>query len=291
MLRLVTFADRTGIRPGIAAGERIVALPPPLPQGADGLLRIVETWASIEAAVRAVAADPQAPSVAAASGNILAPLQYPGTLLATGANYTDHARGPERKDVPLREPFVFLQPSRHAIVGPGEPVVIPAFAEHVDGEVELAVIIGRSARNVAAADAMDYVFGYTILNDITSRRAGMRSDGPFPRDFLSGKGLDSFCPMGPYVVPKDDLPLPAAMSLELNGEVVQSGTTASLRFDIPTLIAYASARTTLDPGDVIATGSPSLVPGAHGRYLADGDVMAATVAGLGTLRNTVRALR
>jgi 2,4-diketo-3-deoxy-L-fuconate hydrolase len=289
VLRLVTFADRAGIRPGIAAGDRIVALPPPLPQGAGGLLRIVETWASVEAAIRAIAADPHAPSVAAATGTIVAPLQFPGKLLATGANYTDHARGPERKDVPLREPFVFLQPSRHAIVGPGEPVVIPALAEQVDGEVELAVIIGRTARNVAAADAMDYVFGYTILNDVTSRRASMRSDGPFPRDFLSGKGLDSFCPMGPYVVPKDDLPLPVALSLELNGEIVQSGTTASLRFDIPALIAYVSARTTLDPGDVIATGSPSLVPGAHGRFLKDGDVMVATVAGLGALRNPVKA--
>ena len=218
---------------------------------------------------------------------IRAPLQYPGKLLATGANYTDHARGPERKDTPLREPFLLLKPTRHAIVGPDEPVVLPAYATEVDGEVELGVVVGRTARNVTADEAMDYVFGYTIVNDVTSRRAGIRSDGPFGRDFFSGKGADSFCPMGPCLVPKDDLPLPVALSLALNGETVMTGSTASLRFDIPALIAYASARTTLDPGDVIATGSPSLVAGAHGRFLAPGDVMVATVAGIGELRNPV----
>jgi 2-keto-4-pentenoate hydratase/2-oxohepta-3-ene-1,7-dioic acid hydratase in catechol pathway len=291
MLRLLTFSDAAGARPALALDDRIVALPPELPGGPGGLLRIIETWPAVAATVRAVADDPRAPSVPATSGTIGAPLQYPGKLLATGANYVDHTRGPERKDVPLREPFLFLQPARHAIVGAGAPIVLPPFVAEVDGEVELAVIIGRTARRVAAADALEYVFGYTILNDITSRRAGIRDDGPFPRDFLSGKGLESFCPMGPYVIPKEDLPLPAALSLELNGEIVQAGTTASLRFDIPALIAYASARITLDPGDVIATGSPANVPGAHGRYLADGDVLAATVAGIGTLRNPVRAGR
>jgi 2-keto-4-pentenoate hydratase/2-oxohepta-3-ene-1,7-dioic acid hydratase in catechol pathway len=255
-------------------------------------MRLIEAWQVWEAPVRAAAADATAERVAVASGRILAPLQYPGKLLMAGANYGDHARemaartghAPER----AAEPFLFLLPTRHTIVGTGDAIHAPAWAEKLDWEVELAVIVGRTTSDIGVDAAMEAVFGYTILNDVTSRAANARSDGPFKHDWLAGKGHDAFCPMGPCVVPKEDVPLPVALQLRVNGNLMQDGTSADLIFNVPELVAYASSRVTLDAGDVISTGTPSGVGAGRGMFLSDGDVMTASIAGIGELTNAVK---
>lgn len=212
-----------------------------------------------------------------------------------GANYSDHhaemrARpGETAEKSPAAEPYLFLIPGRHCVVGTGEPVIIPPFATNIDWEVEVVIVIGKTAKNVSRERAMDYVFGFTIGNDVTSRKANRRDDGNFKQDWFSGKGLDTFYPMGPAVVPKADVQLPLRLSLRVNGEVMQDSDTSKLTFDMPALIAYASARATLDPGDVISTGTPSGVGAGRGIFLKPGDVVTASVAGIGDLINEVRA--
>jgi 2-keto-4-pentenoate hydratase/2-oxohepta-3-ene-1,7-dioic acid hydratase in catechol pathway len=290
-MRLVTFAGAAGTSPGILVGSDVVALPSGAPGGADGLVRVIEAWSQWEAPLRAAAADASSPRVDVASGKLLAPLQYPGKLLMAGANYGDHAREMAARTgaAPVRadEPFLFVLPTRHTIVGPGDAVRAPAWTEKLDWEVELAVVIGRTVSNVAVADAMDAVFGYTILNDVTSRAANNRSDGPFKHDWLAGKGHDTFCPMGPCVVTKDELPLPVGLQLHVNADLMQDGSSSDLIFSVPELVAYASSRVTLDPGDVISTGTPSGVGAGRGVFLNDGDVMTARIAGIGELTNAV----
>ena len=208
-----------------------------------------------------------------------------------GANYSDHAREmAARTGRPAEraaEPFLFMLPTRHTIVGPGDAIPAPAWADKLDWEVELAVIIGRETKNAGVDTAMDAVWGYTILNDVTSRAANSRSEGPFKHDWLAGKGHDGFCPMGPCVVPKSDLPLPVALTLRVNGEVMQNGTSDDLTFSVPELVAYASSRVTLDAGDVISTGTPSGVGAGRGVFLNDGDVMIAAIAGIGEITNAI----
>jgi 2-keto-4-pentenoate hydratase/2-oxohepta-3-ene-1,7-dioic acid hydratase in catechol pathway len=293
-MHLVTFADAGGIRPALLDGARIVELPAGAPRGPGGLLDLIAAWPAWEAPLRALLADASSNRIDVASGKLLAPLQYPGKLLMAGANYGDHAREMAARTGRTIErpadPFLFLLPTRHTIVGPGDDVRVPAWATKMDWEVELAVVIGATAVDLAPENAMDAVFGYTILNDVTSRAANNR-EGTFKHDWLSGKGRDTFCPMGPAVVTKDDLPLPVALQLHVNGTLMQDGTSDDLIFDVPSLVAYASSRVTLDPGDVISTGTPSGVGAGRGIFLNDGDVMQASIAGIGELTNTVRSER
>jgi 2-keto-4-pentenoate hydratase/2-oxohepta-3-ene-1,7-dioic acid hydratase in catechol pathway len=292
-MRLVTFADTGGARPGLLDGSTVVALPSGAPGGAAGVLHLIEAWDRWEAPLRAALADPSSARVDVESGALLAPLQYPGKLLMAGANYGDHAREmAARTGLPAGggggEPFLFVLPTRHTIVGPGDAVLAPAWTDKLDWEVELAVVIGRTARDVPVEAAMDYVFGYTILNDVTSRAANNRTVGPFKHDWLAGKGHDTFCPMGPCIVTKDELPLPVALQLRVNSDLMQDGSSSDLIFSVPELVAYASSRVTLDPGDVISTGTPSGVGAGRGVFLNDGDVMTASIAGIGTLVNAIR---
>jgi 2,4-diketo-3-deoxy-L-fuconate hydrolase len=290
-MRLVTFADADGVRPGLLDGAQVVALPAGAPGGAAGVLHLIETWDHWVEPLRALLADPSSSRVDARSGKLLAPLQYPGKLLMAGANYGDHAREMAARTGLVAggagEPFLFLLPTRHTIVGPGDAVRAPAWTEKLDWEVELAVVIGRTASDVSVDDAMDAVFGYTILNDVTSRAANNRGVGPFKHDWLAGKGHDTFCPMGPCIVTKDELPLPVALQLRVNADLMQDGSSSDLIFSVPELVAYASSRVTLDPGDVISTGTPSGVGAGRGIYLNDGDVMTASIAGIGDLTNAV----
>ena len=291
-MRLATFADAAGVRPVLLDGAQAIALPAGAPGGPDGVLRVIEGWAQWEAPLRALAATASSPRVDIAAGKLLAPLQYPGKLLMAGANYGDHAREmAARTGLPAGgagEPFLFLLPTRHTIVGPGDAVHAPAWTEKLDWEVELAVVLGRTASDVSVDDAMDAVFGYTILNDVTSRAANNRSVGPFKHDWLAGKGHDTFCPMGPCIVTKDELALPVALQLRVNADLMQDGSSSDLIFGIPELVAYASSRVTLDPGDVISTGTPSGVGAGRGVFLGDGDVMTASIAGIGELVNAIQ---
>jgi len=217
------------------------------------------------------------------AGALVAPLR-PGKIVAIGVNYRDHARE-SGAEVPER-PLVFAKfPS--SVIGPGAPIEIdPEATERVDWEVELAAVIGRRARHVSRDDALGVVYGYTAGNDITARDVQF-GDGQWTR----GKSFDSFCPLGPLVVTADELPDPQALELEtrVNGEVVQDSSTAEMVFGVAELIEFCSAAFTLEPGDVLLTGTPwgcgeFMDPP---RSLHPGDEVVVSIGGVGSLANPV----
>jgi 2-keto-4-pentenoate hydratase/2-oxohepta-3-ene-1,7-dioic acid hydratase in catechol pathway len=210
----------------------------------------------------------------------------PGKIVCVGLNYLDHIR--ESGAEPPAEPLIFAKfPS--AVIRSGDPIPIDdELTKRVDWEVELAVVIGRTARRVDAADALDYVFGYTVANDVSARDLQF-GDGQWVR----GKSLDGFCPLGPEVVTTDEIPDPQNLALRttVNGEVMQDSSTSEMVFGVAELIAFCSRSFTLDPGDVLLTGTPwgcgeFMDPP---RSLHPGDVVEVSIEGIGSLRNPVVA--
>ncbi len=213
------------------------------------------------------------------------PVAGVGKVLCIGLNYSDHARE-AGMELPA-EPILFMK-ATSALAGPNDPLELPRGAERVDWEVELAVIIGRPARYVGREEAMAHVAGYAVFNDISERDFQLNRGGQWTK----GKSCDGFGPLGPWLVTPDEVADPQALGLELrvNGEVMQSGTTANMIFGVAELVSYLSQFMTLEPGDVIATGTP---PGVGmgmrpERYLAPGDVVEARIDGLGAQRFEVR---
>jgi len=203
---------------------------------------------------------------------ILAPIM-PGKLVCVGRNYAAHAA--EHHAAVPDEPMLFLKPPS-AVIAHGAPIQIPAGIGRVDHEAELAVIIGRRARRVRREDALHYVLGYTCANDVSARDF-QQKDGQWGR----AKGFDTFCPLGPVIATDLD-PSRLAVRARVNGELRQNGNTADMVFDVPFLIAFISAVMTLEPGDVILTGTPEGVS-----PLNEGDVVQIEVEGIGTLTNPV----
>ncbi len=207
----------------------------------------------------------------------------PRFIWAVGINYRDHADETGR-DLPTAPTLFVKSPS--SVIGDGEPIVVPPHVTQPDYEGELAVVIGRRARDVARDDALDIVAGLTIAHDVSSR------DHQFTTGQWSwSKSFDTFCPLGPELVTLDEVDLEGGLNIETNvsGEVLQSSNTSLLVFTVPELIAWISQGTTLEPGDVILTGTPGGVGAARTppRWLVDGDNVAITIEGLGTLRNPV----
>ena len=218
----------------------------------------------------------------------LPPLTNPPKILCVFINYGSHGKEVGRAP---SEPVFFFKHS-DCIVGDGDEVVVPRFSKKADHEVELGVIVGRRGKDVEPVDAYEYVAGYTVLNDISFRDGMFRGvEGTvLGRNLFKGKVADTALPMGPFLVTKDELPnpYPLRLLLRVNGETRQEGTTDDMIFKIPDLIASASDGNTLEPGDVIATGTCSGVGLYTGKYLNDGDVMEAEVEKVGVLRNRVR---
>ena len=230
---------------------------------------------------------------AAADIVLRAPLPVPRkNVFCVGRNYAEHiAEGDraQKQDVGVTEYPVYFTKPPTAVIGPGAEIpIFPALSEAIDYEVELAVVIGRAGRNIPKSRAFEHVFGYTILNDITARDVQRRHGG----QYFKGKALDGSCPLGPWIVTAAALgdPHALAIGLTVNGEQRQRGTTAAMIFDIPTLIASLSEGLTLEPGDLIATGTPSGVGYAMEPpcFLGDGDVVVCEVENIGRLENTVR---
>ena len=214
----------------------------------------------------------------------LGPPLTPGKVVAIGLNYRAHVDESE-VETPER-PLVFAKfPS--SVIGPGAPIVVdPDLAERVDWEVELAIVIGRRMRRVPAERVLDHVLGYTVANDVSARDLQF-GDGQWTR----GKSLDTFCPLGPVVVTADELgPVDdLRLTTKVNGEVMQDDSTASMIFDVPHLLEFCSRSFTLDPGDVILTGTPEgcgefMDPQRH---LSPGDVVEVEIEGIGSLTNPV----
>jgi 5-carboxymethyl-2-hydroxymuconate isomerase len=206
-------------------------------------------------------------------------------IIAVGLNYVDHARE-VNADLPER-PLLFAK-WQSAVIGDGETIVIPPGVEQVDYEAELAAVIGTHAKGVSVENALEAVAGYTCLNDV-SARAIQLGDGQWTR----GKSIDTFCPMGPRVVPREEVSDPQKLRIacRVNGEMMQDATTADMAFSVAELVSFVSATTTLEPGDVIATGTP---PGvqlgrSEPRWLQPGDIVEVEIEKIGVLRNTVAA--
>jgi 2-keto-4-pentenoate hydratase/2-oxohepta-3-ene-1,7-dioic acid hydratase in catechol pathway len=225
------------------------------------------------------------PRAAVAGATRLAPV-VPGKVVAIGLNYLDHIR--ESGAEPPERPLVFAKfPS--SVIGADEPIRLPLnVTRRVDWEVELAVVIGRRARGVDVGRALDHVYGYTVANDVSARDLQF-SDGQWVR----AKSLDTFCPLGPVVVTADEIPDPQALQLtcRVNGEVMQDAPSDLMVFGVAELISFCSHSFTLDPGDVLLTGTPwgcgeFMDPK---RSLAPGDVVECEIGGIGTLRNPVVA--
>jgi 5-oxopent-3-ene-1,2,5-tricarboxylate decarboxylase/2-hydroxyhepta-2,4-diene-1,7-dioate isomerase len=214
----------------------------------------------------------------------LLPPLFPKRIIALGRNYAAHAQETGHK--PPKEPVFFMKATT-SVIGPEEPVVCPPRVGRIDHEVELAVVIGRGGKRISRARAMRHVAGYTILNDVTARDMQTRDMAASHPWFLS-KSFDTFGPMGPCLALPDEIPDPMQLNLELrvNGEVRQKSNTRHLLFDIPDLIRRLSRYITLEPGDVISTGTPEGISPIH-----PGDVMEAEIEGIGVLRNPVVAGR
>jgi 2-keto-4-pentenoate hydratase/2-oxohepta-3-ene-1,7-dioic acid hydratase in catechol pathway len=251
-------------------------------EGRDGL-RALAFGGDLSALV-AAELDPRKLDLGELVEEPLGPPLRPGKIVAIGLNYLDHIREQKAK-VPER-PVVFAKfPS--SVTGPGDPIVVdPSLTQRVDWEVELAVVVGRRMRSVPEADALDHVFGYTVGNDVSARDIQF-GDGQWVR----GKSLDTFCPLGPVVVTADEIPDPQALALRtrVNGELVQDSSTAEMVFGVAELLAFCCRSFTLEPGDVVLTGTPWGVGEFMdpSRSLRPGDVVETEIEGIGVLRNPV----
>jgi 2-keto-4-pentenoate hydratase/2-oxohepta-3-ene-1,7-dioic acid hydratase in catechol pathway len=221
------------------------------------------------------------------------PIINPEKILLLAVNYLSHSK--EKKVEPPRQPYLFTK-FRNALIGPQDPILLPRVSSRVDWEVELAVIIGRSGKNISKKDSLSHVAGYAVANDISFRDLQYSTRLPDGKTILGlnwvkGKGLDSSFALGPWLVTSDEVPDPQALgiSLSVNGNVKQKSSTTEMVFRIDSIIEYASAGMTLRAGDVISTGTPEGVAAfTGGSYLKEGDMVEASVERIGTLRNPVR---
>lgn len=228
-------------------------------------------------------ADPAAHGQALDDVTLLPPVVRPGKVIALGRNYAAHAK--EGGAEPPEYPMLFHK-THTSLLGAGGTVRIPAGTNRVDYEAELAVIIGKTCKNVEEADAFEYIAGYCAANDVTARDWQRLTT-----QFTAGKMVDTFGPLGPALVTKDEVPDPGNLSIKsiLNGDVMQDGNTKMMIFSVPFLVSYISKISTLEPGDVILTGTPEGVGYARKPpvYLKEGDVITIEVEGLGTLTNPI----
>jgi 2-keto-4-pentenoate hydratase/2-oxohepta-3-ene-1,7-dioic acid hydratase in catechol pathway len=230
---------------------------------------------------------------------LLVPVAKPNKMFFLAGNYAEHIKegGGTAAERAQTFPYVFMKPPSTTLNHPNKPVVLPKAApDAVDWELELGVVIGKKCKNVSEADALKYVAGYTVVNDVSQRwyrpnpsRQKRERDAFF--DWLHGKWFDTFCPCGPCLVSADAVPDPQALSMQLtvNGQVKQSGSTGQMVFPVAALIEFISRMVTLEPGDIISTGTPAGVGSASGTFLKAGDVMRGTIDRIGTLVTPVAA--
>jgi 2-keto-4-pentenoate hydratase/2-oxohepta-3-ene-1,7-dioic acid hydratase in catechol pathway len=301
--KLITYKATNGPRAGLLCDDTAFdAAAATGEKSYDSVMAILADWRRARPALRKVAANAAKTKkgrLDARRLRLLAPIPLPGAIYCAGANYRDHvlemARAqnmepePDPHTLGLRS-WHFIK-SSHCVAGPDQLIRLPAHAKKVDWEAELGVVIGRRAKDVPVERALDYVAGYTIGNDLSARdqmkRAGISSHSPFQFDWVGQKCFDHACPLGPWIVPADDIPDPHKLRIELtvNGVVKQSSNTSELIFDVKEQIADLSARITLHPGDVILTGTPAGVGAGRGEFLKPGDEVRITIEGIGELVN------
>jgi 2-keto-4-pentenoate hydratase/2-oxohepta-3-ene-1,7-dioic acid hydratase in catechol pathway len=280
-VRLVTF-ERKGGSPeaGVLSQDKVRSL---AEAGFSDMIQVVREWETAKPKVEAIAA--QASGVPLDAVKLLSPILRPAKLICVGLNYRDHAIE-SKMEIPTT-PTIFNKFAT-SVIGHGAPIVLPRKSTKPDYEVEFAFVIGKGGRYIPAAQWRDHFFGYTIVNDVSARDYQMATS-----QWLMGKTFDTFAPIGPALVTADEIADPHNLdiSLRINGETLQSSNTRELIFKIPDLIEFLSSVFTLEPGDIVSTGTPSGVGFARNppRYLKAGDDVSATVQGLGELRNPVVA--
>jgi 2-keto-4-pentenoate hydratase/2-oxohepta-3-ene-1,7-dioic acid hydratase in catechol pathway len=283
-MRLATLNTPRGPRPAALVGDRyvdLVAADPALPPSVRRLL----ADPALLAAARTAADRPGAPGLPAAEARLHAPVHDPQKIICVGLNYRDHAV--ESKMPIPKEPVLFSKfPS--ALVGHNEPIVVPKVSAKVDYEAELVIVIGKAGRHIPEAAAMDHVAGYCVGHDVSARDWQLEKDG---KQWMVGKTFDTFAPVGPTLVTRDEVPDPHRLGirLRLNGKTMQSSNTEQMIFSVPRLVAYLSVVFTLEPGDLIFTGTPpgighALQPPV---YLKPGDTTEVEIDTLGILRNPI----
>ncbi|MCA9014668.1 MAG: fumarylacetoacetate hydrolase family protein [Planctomycetaceae bacterium] len=228
---------------------------------------------------------------------LLVPIPEPSKLLLLAGNYSKHIEegGGKAEERQKTFPYVFMKPPTTTLTHPGQPVRIPEVSpDHIDWELELGIVIGKACKGVSEADALDYVAGYTVINDISDRkfrpnpgRTQREKDGFF--DWLHGKWHDTFCPMGPCVTPANEIEDPQTLKMKLlvNGNVEQDSSTAEMIFPVAAIIEFISSFVQLEPGDVISTGTPSGVGASKNKFLKNGDELHAEIEQIGVLKNPV----
>ncbi len=282
-MRLVTFQKRNGATGiGVVSDGEVIALDGAAFPDMTSFLSAGSS-ALAEARKAELGKAPLGQKSRLSDVRLLAPVTRPGKIIAVGLNYLDHALE-TKQEIPT-SPVIFSKFSS-SINGPDAPVVLPGDDPQSDYEAELAVVIGRKAKGVLEAEALNCVAGYMPLNDVSARRWQFAD-----KQWVRGKSCDTFCPTGPWLTTRDAVPDPHSLPIQMrvNGVVMQNSNTSNLIFKIPALIAFISAAITLQPGDIIATGTPDGV-GVFRKppvFLKAGDVMEVEIEGLGVLRNPV----
>ncbi|MCI0701556.1 MAG: fumarylacetoacetate hydrolase family protein [Planctomycetia bacterium] len=313
-MRLCRFGDEVAPQVGFFAEEQIIPLTEAVNAFTQSTGRRLELPSSAEllaflppdgvgfSTARELAAwidSTPLPGVPIATTQLLIPIPRPNTIFLLAGNYAEHIRegGGMAAERAETFPYVFMKPPSTTLTHSGRAIKLPLAApDAVDWELELAVVIGRRAKHVSEADALSFVAGYTIVNDISQRRfrpnpnrKKREKDAFF--DWLHGKWFDTFCPCGPCITSSDSIPDPQSlrMRLELNGDVRQDASTAQQIFPVAAVIEFISQMVTLEPGDIISTGTPAGVGSTTGTFLKPGDVMHGSIEKIGTLVTPVEA--
>ena len=304
--RLLSYRAGAEARAGILVGGEVydAAKSAGVP---SSVLALLQGWPSasrllVQAAKRLAGGKSRAKGLPLSRVKLLAPVLYPGNIYCAGANYTDHvaemeraqglAPGPTMKDLG-EKPWHFVKSSKSAVVGPGAQVKLPAYSNAVDWEVELAAVIGRPAKDATVAQALACVAGYTSANDLSARDAMRRAKNPptspFHFDWVSQKCFDGACPLGPWIVPAAELRDPGKLGIRLwvNDELMQDSSTAKMIFSTAEQIAMLSSRLTLQPGDLVLTGTPAGVGMGRKRFLKAGDTVRLWIEEIGELSHSM----
>jgi len=299
--RLISYRSASGLpQAGVKVGDRVYPVAS-LVRGlkdADSVLGLLREWDTahplLEAATKNV--DPKG-GVAMSDVSLLAPILYPGALYCAGANYWDHLEemaeiakrvtGKAPAMTKAKDPYFFMKTTAGSIIGHNTPARLPNFSKQVDWEAELGVVIARPTRNISVERALDAIAGYLIVNDLSARDLMKREGSPFGMDWVGQKCFEDAAPMGPWFTPAAYIRDPNNMAIKLwvNGVLKQNSNTAKLVHNIAEQIAYLSRHFTLQPGDVIATGTPAGVGMPRGEFLKIGDEVKIEIDGRGTLIN------
>jgi len=295
-LRLAHYSTDGKLRVGVVDGENIFDLDPSIFSVAAGDWSIDHILSSgLLSSIQRKSTVKASSGIPLVTARLFSPILNPEKILLIAVNYRAHRSESKAEEAP-NEPYMFTK-FRNTLIGPDAPILIPKISRQVDWEVELSVIIGRTGKNISKKDAMSYIAGYTVSNDVSFRDLQFSTRLPdgntkLGLNWVKGKGLDASFPLGPWLVTSEEIPNPHKLeiSLAVNGKTRQQSTTDNMVFTIDSIIEYLSQGMTLKPGDIISTGTPAGV-GAFtgGPFLKDGDVLEGTIERIGTLRNPVRA--